>query len=209
MKKTILIFLTFVITPLHSIAATQDLGTYGKTYPIKEEDAMVEMKRAAASIDWEKFYDKKKTAEKIKNFRPKGMEYLPRAEKDSKRHIDITYTWNGPDIVDDKGTVIYPSGYSFNPFNFLDFPGKIVVIDGDDPEQVDWLKKSGYLKNSSVTLLLSGGSYYDLGKELGRPLFYAFPEVAAKLGLKAVPSVVEQDGILMQVTEIEIKKKRK
>ena len=50
---------------MHVEALAKDLGKYGATYPIIEEDAISQMKKAIAGYDWEKFKSKQK--EKIKN----------------------------------------------------------------------------------------------------------------------------------------------
>ena len=106
------------------------------------------------------------------------------------------------DISDGKGSVLYPKGYSFNPLDYLNMSSILVVIDADDSKQVGWFKSSVYAEDYRTRLLLSGGGYYDLSEELKRPVFYLQENVASRLQLSAVPSIVRQSGKKLEVTEV-------
>jgi len=56
-------------------------------------------------------------------------------------------------------------------------------------------------------LLLTGGSYYELGKKLDRPVFYANADIIHRFQLEAVPSIVFQRGKYMEVKEVAISDK--
>jgi len=80
------------------------------------------------------------------------------------------------------------------------------VFDGTDDAQVQWCK-SNYANNYNFTLLISDGSYYDLSKKFGRPVFYASADIIARFKLKKVPSVISQKDKYMEVKEIAVDKK--
>jgi conjugal transfer pilus assembly protein TraW len=84
------------------------------------------------------------------------------------------------------------------------YPKTLVVIDGTDPEQVKWFAASEYDKRLDVTLLLTEGSFGAVSKRISRPLFYADRKMLARLKLKAVPSVIRQNGRIMEVTEVKL-----
>ncbi len=113
----------------------------------------------------------------------------------------MTYTV-ASDIPDGKGGVLYPKGYTFNPLDYLTLTSVVVVIDADDQRQVEWFKSSPHAGDYHTRLLLSGGNYYDLAKQLKRPAFYLMDDVAKRLHLAAVPSVVRQSGKKLEVTEV-------
>ena len=70
--RKIITFITIILTiSMHGETLAKDLGKYGATYPITEEDAISQLKKAIAKYDWEKFKSKQK--EKIKKFRDSLM----------------------------------------------------------------------------------------------------------------------------------------
>ncbi len=181
------------------------LGTVGAVYPIAEPDAVSEIEERARQVDWERLIGGKIVEKKVSAYRPAGLKSLPRTEKGRKYDIDLTYTLTG-DIPDGEGGVLYPRGYRFNPLDYLTFPNTIVVLDGADPEQVGWFKSSQYFDNFKTILLITGGSYSDLSRELRRPVYYADGAIIDRFRLKATPAVVKQQGKKMEAQEIAVKR---
>jgi len=197
---------TILLMASPSHAAIHNLGTFGQTYPIAERDALEEIKERAAHIDWGRIFSRENMEKAVKAYRP-DTPFLPRAQKQRVRLVDMTYTLD-IDIPDGKGGILYPKGYTFNPLDYVDFPRTLVVINGDDVSQVAWFSRSDYSKNVKAMLLLTGGSYYDLGKKLDRPVFYATPDIVNRLQLEAVPSIVRQKGRYMEVKEVAVPDKK-
>jgi conjugal transfer pilus assembly protein TraW len=108
------------------------------------------------------------------------------------------------DIVDGKGNILYPQGFTFNPLDYLSFPGGLVVIDGTDPLQIKWFQSTPYAGNHQVRLLLSGGYASQLTGQLKRSVFYLTADIAERLQLAAVPSVVVQEDRQLRVHEIKV-----
>jgi conjugal transfer pilus assembly protein TraW len=167
-----------------------DVGTFGALYPVAEPDLLDELRSRAASTDWKKYMNPDRMEENVKKYRPEGTAILPKAEKSQVRRVRYVYTLDF-DVPDNFGHVLYPKGYSFNPISYLHlWLPKIVVIDASDKRHVDWFEKSGMNADEKVTLLITGGDYYDLAKRFKRPVFYLSELVAEKLDIRAVPSVV-------------------
>ena len=200
-SATIAIFLTVtLINPSYA----KDLGVVGATYGIAEKDALQEIEDRAREVDWSKHISKEKTAHSFKSYRPEGMAALPRARKDRSFTVDMTYTLPF-DIPDGKGGILYPKGYTFNPLDYLGYRMTLVVIDGADKAQVEWFKRSPYFKEPTAKLLISGGSYLGLSESLKRPVYFADRRIVEKFKLAAVPSVISQQGRVMEVREIDVK----
>jgi hypothetical protein len=87
-------------------------------------------------------------------------------------------------------------------------PYTIVVIDGSDKAQLNWLKKAGYENHGGAIVLTTAGNAASLIRELKRPVFAADRRLVEKYQLRAVPSVVVQKGLNMEVTEIVIPDKK-
>ncbi len=187
-----------------SAAVARDLGTFGAVYDIVEKDALKELEEKAKSVDFSKAVDRKTLVKKARDFIPedvKEMKDIGPARKDRMFLVDMTYTLQR-DIKDDKGNIVYPAGYSFNPLNFVSYPRTLVILNGKRPADVRWFEESSYAKDAQVTLLLTDGSYSELSRSLKRPVFYASAKLIGAFRIQALPSVVRQSGAYMEVTEV-------
>ncbi len=215
-------------------ANTVNIGKIGAVYPIVERDALEKIGERVANLDPSSLPSEDLIRQKHKDYRPpQGLVSLPRAEEDTVRHVDPTYTWDGPDIeipcsiaVDtqaigaqelqercvakwgedewqDKTVVLYPSGFTFNPLDYIKVNEVYVIINGDDFEQVAWLERSGYLDKLNIMLLLSEGGWVDMSERLMIPIFYADTRIVERFELRAVPSVVSAKGRVLEVREFD------
>ena len=187
-----------------STAVARDLGTFGTVYDIVEKDALKELEEKAKSVDFSKAVDRNALVKKARNFTPEDVKetrMIGPARKDRTFLVDMTYTLER-DIKDDKGNIVYPAGYAFNPLNYVAYPRTLVILNGKRPEHIRWFEESSYAKDAQVTLLLTDGSYSDLSKSLKRPVFYASTKLIEVFRIQAVPSVVRQSGAYMEVTEV-------
>ena len=167
------------------------LEPVGPTSAVIETDLAEELRQRAVSVDV------KQLRSAQARYQPANLQALPRATKDATTMVDLTHTLE-QDVQDANGQVLYPAGFTFNPLRYVSLSGALVVIDGSDPEQVAWFKVSPYGANRRALLLLSGGLAATLGDELRRPVAYLTEDVASRLQLRAVPSVVvEQDNQLV------------
>ena len=167
------------------------LEPVGPTSAVIETDLAEALRQRAVSVDVERL----RSAQA--RYQPANLQALPRATKDATTMVDLTHTLE-QDVQDANGQVLYPAGFTFNPLRYVSLSGALVVIDGSDPEQVAWFKGSPYGSNRRALLLLSGGLASTLRDELRRPIAYLTEDIARRLQLRAVPSiVVERDNQLM------------
>jgi conjugal transfer pilus assembly protein TraW len=191
---------------LVSTVMARDLGTFGAVYDIVEKDALKELEEKAKSVDFSKSVDRNALVKKAKTFIPedvKEMKAIGPARKDRTFVVDMTYTLER-DLKDDKGNIVYPAGYTFNPLTYVSYPRTLVILNGKRPAEVRWFGESSYAKDAQVTLLLTDGSYSELSRSLKRPVFYASAKLIEAFRIQAVPSVVRQSGTYMEVTEVRI-----
>jgi conjugal transfer pilus assembly protein TraW len=173
----------------------------GRVYPINEKDCLNEIKEKAKKLDWEKI--REKSIEKAKNYKPENLAKLPKATQDRTFLVDMSYTLEN-DIPNGEGGIIYPKGYRFNPLEYIDYPIKLVIIDGSDSDQVAWFQNSSYAKDYRVRLLITDGYHFELREKLKRPVFYAHRLIVERLQLDKLPCIVIQKGVHMEVREIAI-----
>jgi conjugal transfer pilus assembly protein TraW len=195
--------LTLTLCLLFSgIGQAKQLGVVGRVYPIAERDALEEIEERARQVDWQSVLDR----ERPEDFRPANLAKLPRAHRGRSFLVDMTYILDF-DIPDGKGGILYPKGYQFNPLDYVPFNQTLVVINGEDSEQVAWLKASPLVNRPDTLILLSGGGFSEVGQGLERAVFYATRQIVERFQLKAVPSVIHREGRMMEVEEIEIPEK--
>ena len=182
-------------------AAHTRLETVGKTYPIVEQDIAKELQQKATAIDLDALFNTHN------RYQPANLHTLPRAASDRVFTVDLTHTLER-DIKDNQGNLLYPQGFTFNPLQYAGLSGGLVVIDGSDPEQIQWFKGSPYFQNQRAILLLSGGYAAEVKQELKRPVYYLTHDIAARLQLKAVPSVVVEQDNKLTVREVRLATQR-
>ena len=175
----------------------EQLEPVGPTSAVIESDLVDELRQRAVSVDVEQLRHAQA------GYQPANLHALPRATKDTTTMVDLTHTLE-QDLVDAQGTILYPRGFTFNPLRYVSLTGALVVIDGSDPEQVAWFKGSPYGSNRRALLLLSGGLAAALRDELRRPVAYLTEDIAQRLQLRAVPSVVMEQDQHLTVREVRI-----
>ena len=109
--------------------------------------------------------------ENIKNYKPKGMIPLTPATRDREFSPDLTYTLT-QDIKDIKGNIIYPQGFTFNPAKYAKISYGIVVINANNPKELEWLEQSDYLNTIAYRIFLSDGSYYEMVEKYKQSFYY-------------------------------------
>lgn len=183
----------------------KNLGSVGKTYPVAEPDITEELRKWAANLDAGR--KTQQFLERMKSYQPANLQKLPTAKDDRTFQVNMSYTIER-DITDYAGNIIYSRGFVFNPLEHLTFPGGLVVIDGTDPLQIKWFKSTSYADNHRAKLLLSDGYAQELGRQLHRSVFYLTADLAKRLRLVAVPSVIVQKGQHMEVHEVKVVRER-
>ena len=177
------------------------LEPVGPTSAVTETDLVEELRQRAVSVDVEQLRSARA------RYQPTNLQALPRATKDSSITVNLSHTLE-EDVQDANGQVLYPAGFTFNPLQYVSLSGVLVVIDGSDPEQVAWFKGSPYGANRRALLLLSGGLAAALRDELRRPVAYLTEDIARRLQLRAVPSVVVERDNQLVIREVSLGRPR-
>ncbi|MBU0993393.1 MAG: hypothetical protein KJ737_12940 [Proteobacteria bacterium] len=198
--KGIPVFIATILLTAYSHGQILDLGVYGNSYPIVEKDGITALEDLSKGVSIQDLIDKEEVQKKIVGFRPETT-HLPKSIEEREFLVDLSYSLSF-DIPDQDGNIIYPKGYTFNPLKYVTNPRIYVVIDGEDPDQINWFKGSPYYDNAGVTLLITQGSYTELVEDLDRPVFYALKKITDRFQLEHVPSIVRQNGEYMHVREV-------
>lgn len=201
MDSKLLSALWIITCTTQVLAAHTRLETVGKIYPIVEQDIREEFKQKATGIDIDALFNTQN------RYQPANLHTLPRAASDQVFTVDLTHTLEH-DIKDSQGNLLYPQGFTFNPLQYAGLSGGLVIIDGGDAAQVEWFKGSPYFQNHRALLLLSGGYAAEVKQALQRPVYYLTHDIAARLQLKAAPSVVVEQDNKLTVREVRLATQR-
>ncbi|MFM8453411.1 MAG: type-F conjugative transfer system protein TraW [Gammaproteobacteria bacterium] len=186
-------------------AWAEDFGSFGKTYPISEQNALEFIQERLAQLEKEGRFSQLETEfkntvqNKVKN--PVGIG-LPNTRVARSFHKDLTVTVPY-DIRDHWGSIIQKAGTKINPLSESSSQKKIIFFNGEDKKQLKWALaehlKSPYL----VKLVLTQGRPIDLMEEL--KLRFYFDQAGAlsgHFGIEHVPARVSQDQARLLIEEL-------
>lgn len=192
------------VIPSYSLAS--DLGVVGPTYEIVERDLIEVMK--------DKFRRMEKTGELAKvqdNYKkqvldavekPKPVPGIKNTETAQTYFVDPTWTLDR-NVVDEKGTLLFPSGTKVNPLDYAPLTQQLLFFDQRERSQVAFAKRFIEQSTSRVKLILVGGEPLKLMRQWKREVFYDQGGVLSrKFLLKHSPAIVSQDGKRLRIDEI-------
>ena len=189
-------------------AAAKDYGQQGTVFPIVEPDLLeqirAKLQRLEASGETARLNAdlKKRTIARVN--RPEPVAGLGTASNPRQWTFDPTITVEA-DISDDKGRLIIAAGTRVNPLDTVSLRQKLIFIDGDDAAQLAWAIKVH--KAADAKLILVKGAPLDLMRARQRRFYFDQGGTLVKrFGIRAVPAIVEQQGRILLVREVPLRK---
>lgn len=186
------------------LSPAEDLGNYGNTWSIQEQDAIDMIKGRLTQMEkkgqlkkfWEDY--RQKQLSNLEN--PKPLPGITTATGPRVWTFDPTYTY--PDNVKDHlGNILVPAGTKINPLDYTALSKSIVFIDGRDERQVAYAKKR-IDANPRDKVVLVAGSFLKLDRAWHRPVYFDQQGILVHhFGIKRVPAVLSQKGKLLQIEE--------
>lgn len=189
--------------PIHA----RDYGQHGAVFPVIEKDllAVIHQRlltmKASGAIDRANRQLAARTEARVR--RPDRVPGIAAAASTRRWTIDPTIVV-AKDLRDARGTVIVSAGTRVNPLDTVPLRQKLVFLDGDDPQQLAWVR--AHTTALSAKLILVGGSPFDLMKaEKRRFYFDQAGTLTRHFSIRAVPALVEQQGRRLHVTEFAVR----
>lgn len=187
-----------------STAQAKDLGTFGAMFAIAENNLMEVIQTRLAKLQQEGTL--KRHQQSIQNKIKKQVE-RPKAVKNITHTKDPrTFTYDPSitvmqDLKDHQGTVFAKKGDKINPLTHRSLSKPLLFIDGDENAHLTWaflmLKRFPLAK-----VILVKGAPLQIMKDLGIPIFFdQFGKITHKLGIKHIPAIVTQEGMLLKIEE--------
>ena len=185
-------------------ASAKDYGQQGAVFRISEPDLLrtIEQKlrtlEASGGIERMNAELTRRTEAGVR--RPRPVVGIALAVRERSWIFDPTMQVD-KDILDNKGNVIARAGQRVNPLDFVTVRQKLVFIDGDDRDQVNWAL--GRFDDRGAKLIMVKGAPLDAMTAHQRRFYFdqgGF--LVGRFGIRAVPAVVEPNGKTMRVSEI-------
>jgi conjugal transfer pilus assembly protein TraW len=123
---------------------------------------------------------------------------LPHAKRDVVRAFDPTSTLP-QDIKDENGKVIAAKGTRVNVYERVRMRGRMIVIGATDAH-FKWLDDVAR-PTEDDKVLVANGNVLNERRSRKRDLYILDARFVERFGLQSVPSIVEQDGLQLRVSE--------
>ena len=191
--------------PVHA----ETLGQIGPVYPVGEESALdtilnrLKAKEKTGELQHIQDAAIQRAVASAKNPRP--VEGLGLVQARAQRLIDPTVTYHRA-ITTDEGRIVVPAGSKINPLLVTGLSKRLVFFDGRDPVQTQAVRTMVARLGPKIKPILVAGSWYDTSKAWKTPVYYdQHGRLSQRFGIKAVPSVISQQGGLLLLEEIPAK----
>lgn len=168
---------------------------------IAERDLAEVFKESVQKHDWRREQREAGTRLVDKLQRGPGL-HLPRASRPATRLVDVSAILQEPVVEPVSGRVLGQPGARLNPLERIQTGNWYAVIDATDPSQVRWLDRlAADHPRQPIRILIANGDARPLMARYRRRVFWLSPELLDRLEIRAVPSVIRQQGSHMEVVE--------
>lgn len=192
-----------------SVVQAEELGQIGPVYPIGEESAldtiMARLKEKERTGELKRIQQEaiRRSVADAKN--PKPVDGLTTVQERSQRVIDPSVTYNRA-ITTDEGQIVVPAGAKINPLLITSLSKRLVFFDGRDKAQAEAVRKMVAKGGTKVKPILVAGSWFDTSKAWKTQVYYDQQgKLSRRFGIRAVPSVISQQGAMLLVEEVPAK----
>ena len=198
--------LTVVAAPGAVPAA--DLGVRGQTWPVAEPDLLEEIEARLSDMqrsgELARLEAEARARARARLEAPEAVAGIAPARERRSRLFDPAIVVDR-DIRSPDGTLIAAAGTRLDPLAGMTLARDLLFIDGRRDAEIAWALAHG----RPAKIVLLAGRPLDLARRHGEPVFFdQGGRLAARLGLTATPSLVEQAGSRLRITEIPLKDER-
>ena len=212
MTRAAAMMLAAVIAALPAVAmapeaSAKDLGARGATWPVAEPDLLLEIETRLIELqrsgDLARLEEEARTRARRSLEEPEPVPGIASAIEQRSRPFDPAITV-AQDIRTPDGTLIAAAGTRVNPLKRLPLTRDLIFIDGRREAEIAWAL--GHDRPAKIVLL--AGRPLDLMRRHRRPFFFdTGGRIAARFGIAATPTLVEQDGAQLRLTEIPVEER--
>lgn len=191
-------------TPGPSLA--KDYGTHGPVWEIAEPNLLEVIQARLSAMDESgeinAMRDEMQETTRAYVNRPRPVLGLLPAEEPRSYEVDLSITLER-DLMDHRGQVFARAGTRINPLDYSHYNQRIVVFDGDDPDQVAFALSEG--NELDTLLVLTNGAPLELMRAHGRRFFFDQDgQITSRFQITRLPSVITRSNRVMVVEEVPV-----
>ena len=183
-------------------ASAADLGVRGATWPVAEPDLLaqiearlVEMERSGELVRLER---EARADARRKLEEPDPAPGIAPVTERRIRLFDPAIVVER-DIRTSEGVLIAAAGTRVNPLERMALVRDLLFVDGRRPAEIAW----ALAHERPAKIVLLAGRPLELMRRHRRPFFFdQGGRLAARFGIAATPSLIEQAGMRLRITEI-------
>lgn len=188
------------------MAIAKDLGTFGETYPIAEEDFLEFIKRRLSELEqqgeWKKVQEKMVVNTEHYRDRPTPVAGINMTTQTRTFLLNPGITLDH-DVTDSNGKLIAKAGSFVNPLIFVPLTKTLIFYNADDAAQVKWAQTKDRELKGKDKLILVGGSVQAEEKRFNKSIFFdQSGRLTTRFKITHVPAFVSQDGVMLKITEV-------
>ena len=185
-------------------ASAKDLGVRGATWPVAEPDLLLEIEirllELQRSGELARLEDEARTRARRSLEEPEPVPGIASAREKRSRLFDPSIAV-AQDIRTADGTLIAAAGTRINPLDRLPLTRDLIFVDGRRAAEIAW----ALAHDRPAKIVLLAGRPLDLMRRHRRPFFFdTGGRLAARFGIAATPTLIEQDGTVLRLTEIPV-----
>ena len=193
---------TTVLSTLPAFAA--DLGVRGATWPIAEPDLLEQIEARLSAMqrsgEMARIEREARSRARARLEEPEPVAGTAPAREARSRMFDPAITVER-DIRLPDGRLIAAAGARVNPLASHALTRDLLFVDGRREAEIAW----ALAHERPAKIVLLAGRPLDLTRQYGRPFFFdQGGRLAARFGLRFTPSLVEQAGTRLRITEIPV-----
>ena len=197
-----------IAAALPGAVSAKDLGVRGVTWPVAEPDLLeqiearlIEMERSGEMARLEQ---EARASARRKLEEPNPAPGIAPAREERSRLFDPAITV-ARDIRTADGALIAAAGTRVNPLERTVLARDLLFVDGRREAEIAWALAREEESGRPAKIVLLAGRPLELMRRHGRPFFFdQGGRLAARLRLSLTPSLVEQAGSQLRITEIPV-----
>lgn len=193
-----------LIAPGSTLA--NDYGTHGPVWEIAEPNLLEVIQARLSAMDesgeLEEMREEMQETTRAYVNRPRPVLGLLPAEEARRYEVDLSITLER-DLMDHRGQIFARAGTRINPLDYSHFNQRIVIFDGDDPDQVAFALSEG--NELDTLLVLTNGAPLELMRAHGRRFYFdQDAQITTRFQITRLPSVITRGNHVMLVEEVPV-----
>lgn len=196
---------TLAAVLLSASVSAKDLGTWGNLFEPAEQDMLAFIQGRLKSMEQSGELGRlqSEAIERVKRnaVRPPPVAGISPAVKYRAFTYDPTFVVNET-ITDMKGNIIARKGDRVNPFDKVPFSQTLYFINGDNRDELTWMKQQ-LSATTNFKVILVKGNIKDTSDALDERIYFDQAGVlTTKFGIEHTPARVSRDDRVLKIEEI-------